>query len=126
MTHPSEDAIQMALLEWLRLAHPAAWALTHHSPNGGHRSAVTAARLKCLGVRRGFPDLTLWLPRAGFHGLAIELKAGRNKATPEQIGWLEHLGAIGWCAVVCVGFEAAQRQFQEYLQLEERLCAVGC
>lgn len=117
MISPSEDQIQIELLEWLRLAHPEAWARTHHSPNGGHRSPVTAARLKNLGVRRGFPDLTLWLPRGGFHGLAVELKVGCNRATPEQADWIEHLQAIGWCAEVCTGFDAAQRRFVDYLSL---------
>ena len=112
----TEDAIQITLLEWLRLAHPKAWPLCHHSPNGGARNAITGARLKCMGVRRGFPDLTLWLPRRGFQGLAVELKAPKGRLTPEQAAWLEHMATIGWCAVTCVGFDAAQRQFQEYLQ----------
>ena len=116
MTGPSEDAIQMALLEWLRLHDRRAWELTHHSPNGGHRSPVTAARLKNLGVRRGFPDLTLWLPRGGFHGLAIELKAGRNKPTPEQLAWLDHMASIGWMAAVCTGFDAARETLDAYLR----------
>lgn len=111
----SEDAIQIALLEWLRLYDRRAWEFTHHSPNGGYRNPVTAARLKAMGVRRGFPDITIWLPRGGFHGLAIELKAGRNKATAEQIGWLDHMGSIGWLATVCVGFDAARQTISDYL-----------
>ena len=114
--NPSEDQIQIALLEWLRLAHPAAWPWTHHSPNGGARSAVTGARLKNLGVRRGFPDLTLWLPRGGFHGLAVELKAGKGKPTPEQLAWLDHMASIGWMAAVCTGFDAARETLDAYLR----------
>ena len=118
MTGPSEDAIQMALLEWLRLYDRRAWELTVHTPNGGARSAVTGARLKALGVRRGFPDLTLWLPRGGFHGLAVELKAGRNKMTPEQADWLAHMNSAGWMAVCCVGLDAARDTFASYLALD--------
>ena len=118
MTGPSEDVIQIALLEWLRLHDRRAWELTHHSPNGGHRSAVTGARFKALGVRRGFPDLTLWLPRGGFHGLAVELKAGRNKMTPEQADWLAHMSSAGWMVACCVGFDAARDTFASYLALE--------
>ncbi len=116
MKGSSEDAIQIALLEWLRLAHPTAWPWTHHSPNGGARNAVTGARLKNLGVRRGFPDLTLWLPRGGFHGLAVELKAAKGKPTPEQIQWLDHMARTGWMAVVCTGFDAARETFDNYLK----------
>lgn len=115
MTSPSEDAIQMALLEWLRLHDHRAWELTHHSPNGGARSAITGARLKALGVRRGFPDLTLWLPRGGFHGLAVELKTAKGRPTSEQLAWLNHMSAIGWCAALCTGFDAARDQFASYL-----------
>ena len=119
MTGLSEDAIQMALLEWLRLYDRGAWELTHHSPNGGARSAVTGARLKAMGVRRGFPDLTLWLPRGGFHGLAVELKAAKGRPTPEQLDWLAHMSAIGWRAEVCCGFEAAQDVIASYLRADD-------
>ena len=112
---PSEDQVQADLLAWLRIAHPAAWERTHHSPNGGARSAVTGARLKALGVRRGFPDLILPLPRRGCVGLVVELKAGRGKPTPEQLDWLDFFGANGWVAVCCTGFESAQRTFAAYL-----------
>ena len=113
---PSEDQIQIALVEWMRLAHPKVAPWMHHSPNGGHRSPVTGARLKALGVRRGFPDLTLWLPRGGFHGLAIELKAAKGKPTTEQIDWLNHMGSIGWLAVCCTGFDAARQTIEDYLR----------
>ena len=113
---PSEDAIQIALIDWICLAHPDAAPWLHHSPNGGLRGPVTAARLKAMGVRRGFPDLTLWLPRGGFHGLAIELKVGRNRATAEQIDWLDHMASIGWLAVCCTGFDAARQTIEDYLR----------
>lgn len=113
---PSEDAIQMALIAWLRLQHPEAWPWAHHSANGGYRNPVTAARLKAMGVRRGFPDLTLWLPRGGFHGLAVELKVGRNRATAEQIAWLDHMASTGWMAVCCIGFDAARQTIEDYLR----------
>lgn len=113
---PTEDAIQIALVRWIDLQHPHASRWLHHSPNGGHRTRVTAARLKAMGVRRGFPDLTLWLPRGGFHGLAIELKAGRNRATAEQIAWLDHMASTGWMAVCCIGFDAARQTIEDYLR----------
>ena len=112
---PSEDQIQIALVEWMRLAHPKVAPWMHHSPNGGLRSPVTAARLKAMGVRRGFPDLMLWVARGGHRGLAIELKASRGKPTLEQLEWLGHMGGMGWIAVLCVGFDAARQTIDDYL-----------
>lgn len=113
----AEDATQIALLEWLEVAHPQVWPWTHHSANGGHRNLVTGVRLKAMGVRKGFPDLTLWLPRGGFNGLAIELKVGRNRPTIEQLAWLDHMASVGWFATLCVGFDAARRSIEDYIAL---------
>lgn len=77
---------------------------------------MTGARLKAMGVRRGFPDLTLWLPRGGLHGLAVELKAAKGKPTTEQLAWLDHMAGIGWMAVVCIGFDAARETIDSYLR----------
>lgn len=112
----SEEDIQIALVRWFDLQYPDAAPWLYHSPAGGVRNKVTAWRLKNLGVRRGFPDLTLWLPRGGFHGLAVELKAAKGKPTPEQIQWLDHMARTGWMAVVCTGFDAARETFDNYLK----------
>ena len=49
---------------------------------------MTAARLKAMGVRGGFPDLTLGRWEAVTEAFAIELKASRGKPTLEQLsGW---------------------------------------
>lgn len=50
--------------------------------------------------RVGWPDLFLWHPRHGF--VAIELKVGRDKATPEQLEVLGELVTAG--AVVAVAY----------------------
>ena len=65
----------------------------YHCPNGGNRDAVTGAKLKRAGVKRGVPDLIIVGKM-----LAVELKVGNNKPTSEQIKWLEDYRAIGWGA----------------------------
>lgn len=50
----------------------------HHVPNGGKRDKATATALKRQGVKAGVPDIVLPAVRAGYHGLYIELKAGKN------------------------------------------------
>ena len=53
-------------------------------PNGGKRNPREAGRLKAQGVKAGVSDLLLPFSSQGAHGLWIEMKAGRNKLTPNQ------------------------------------------
>ena len=67
----------------------------------------------------GVPDL--WLPcaRKGFHGLVIELKAQKGKATQEQVAYIEALERQGYWATVAVGALEAIALLRFYLDIEE-------
>lgn len=113
----SEEQIQQAVIQWMAAQHPAdAWML-HHSPNGGQRSAVVGAKLKAAGTRRGFPDLIFPQRRGGFAGLAIEIKAPKGRATPEQLRWLEAFAREGWHTSIAVGAQAAIDTISDYMRL---------
>jgi hypothetical protein len=86
-----------------------------HVPNGGARDAITGARLKAQGVKPGVPDIYLDVARACYHGLRIELKAGKGKANDDQHNWILNLQAQGYYAQVCVGWEAARDLIVKYL-----------
>jgi hypothetical protein len=87
-------------------------------PNGGGRSAAQAGRFKAQGVRRGYPDLILDVARGGWHGLRLEFKPTDGpKPRPEQTGWLEELGAQGYCAASARGVDAAFALLLRYVQL---------
>lgn len=88
-------------------------------PNGGQRHKAVAAKLKAEGVRAGFPDLILPVARGGFHGLFIEMKAGKNKPTAEQIGWHDALRAEGYLVVVCYSWNEAAGEIERYLRLQK-------
>lgn len=111
-----EENIQRALFAWLRNKHGDVADQFIHVPNGGYRSKATAGRLKSAGVRRGVPDILGFVPRQGFVGLAIELKANGGRLSPQQAEWLDHLNSIGWLAVVCVGLDKAQETIATYLR----------
>lgn len=117
-----EHGEQAALFSWARLAESQypELALLFAVPNGGARNAVTGARLKAEGVKRGVPDIWLPVARDGYHGLVIELKAARGRPTREQLVWLEALKQQQWVALVCVGFESAQTALLKYLAGECR------
>lgn len=114
----SESEDQIGLFEWAAYAvktHPDLEWL-YHIPNGGKRSITTAKRLKAEGVKAGVPDVCLPVPKGRYHGLYIELKAGKNMTTDNQDRWLDGLTANGYFTAVCYGWEAATKIITDYLR----------
>lgn len=109
-----EAELQRACVRWFRMQYPQ--HLLFHIPNGGRRNAREAAFLKSEGVTAGIPDLFLAEGRHGFHGLFIEMKAGRNTATPAQKEMMVRLYRAGYSCVVCRSFEEFQIEVMKYLQ----------
>ena len=100
----SESKLQKAVAKLL----DASGLLYCAVPNGGHRSIVTASRLKAEGVKRGVPDLLIFdefcdYRKPGiYNGLAIELKDGKKGVvSADQKRWMERLRECGWRAEVC-------------------------
>ncbi|MBD5128452.1 MAG: VRR-NUC domain-containing protein [Ruminococcaceae bacterium] len=113
-----EDTEQIHLFDWAAMQsgkYPELMSL-FHIPNGGKRDAREAARFKRMGVKPGVPDLFLPVPRGGFHGLFIELKAPKGKPTDNQAKWLSVLEARGYAACICFGFDEARRDIINYLE----------
>ena len=117
---PHEGNEQEALFAWALYAAGAMpeLGLMFHVPNGGSRNRIEAAKLKRQGVRAGVPDICLPVARGGFHGLFVELKYGRNKATDRQTAWLDALRSQGYLAVECVGWDTAREVITKYLKGE--------
>lgn len=67
---PKEDHEQICLASWLDRKG----ILFTASANGGSRYMAEAVKLKRMGVKAGFPDITIPIARKGYHGLYIELK----------------------------------------------------
>lgn len=112
---------QEALFVWAEYqsaAHPEL-RLLYHIPNEGKRSAAYGAALRRQGMKKGVPDLCLPVARGKYHGLYIEMKAGRNKPTVDQQWWLEALERQGFRAIWCSGWERAKEEISEYLNLKE-------
>lgn len=111
--HP-ESELQRACVRWFRMQYPQ--YLLFHVPNGGKRNAREAARFKAEGVVPGIPDLFLAEARHGFHGLFIEMKAGKNRPTPEQADAMQMLSASGYLCAVCYTFEAFKELIDNYMK----------
>lgn len=112
-----ESGNQEALFNWAayQLGRMPELEYMHHVPNGGKRDAATAVALKRQGVKAGVPDIVLPAPRAEYHGLYIELKAGENTTTAKQKAWLTFLRQQGYYTAVCYGWQAAAELIERYL-----------
>lgn len=118
MTVPTESQEQVTLFAWAKLMEPSIseLRLMLHVPNGGWRDKRTAEKLKKEGVRPGFPDIFLPVPRKGHHGLLVELKRVKGGSlSKEQRAWLENLNGQGYLAVVAKGYEEAKTIILDYL-----------
>ena len=89
-----------------------------HIPNGGYRNPKEAHFLKLDGVKPGVPDIMLPVARGMYHGLFIELKAGKNKATKYQKMYIDYLNSAGYLAVVCYGHGSALEVIKKYLNIK--------
>ena len=113
----TEHKHQAALFRWAEIQNKRTpeLSLLFAIPNGGLRSKATAAKLKAEGVKAGVPDICLPVAKGEYHGLFIELKAGRNKPTPTQVQWHARLSYEGYRVTVCWGWKAAREAIEEYL-----------
>ncbi len=78
---PKELRLHMAVAKLLRAQARPDWQWSHF-PSGEHRDVRTAAKLKQMGVRKGWPDFVIVSPDGRFH--ALELKRRGGRLTQEQ------------------------------------------
>lgn len=117
----SEAREQEAIFNWAKfcsIKYPEL-NLLFAIPNGGSRHPLEAVNLKKQGVKSGVPDMLLPVPKCGYHGLFIELKSGKNKATDNQKFWLTELEKQGYKAILCYESENAIKEIEKYLQIIE-------
>jgi hypothetical protein len=110
-----ESREQAALIRWFDLQHPKLSALLVHVPNGINSGVKSGMRLKGLGLRSGVPDLVLFLPKHGHHGLFVEMKSKTGVVSPNQRFYLELLQDQGYSCHVAKGFEAAKSIIEQYI-----------
>jgi hypothetical protein len=94
----SEQDLQIACVKWCGTKGIRIW----HTPNGGHRSASEAGRMKVMGTLAGVPDLFIPALR-----LFVELKApnGRGRLSKEQEALINELRGYGYGCLVTDSFE---------------------
>ena len=111
-----EDSLQKSCVQWFSLQYREYARLLHHSPNGGKRTAIEAAKFKAMGVRAGFPDLGLYIARHDFHGLFIELKTAKGRQTENQVFFQAMLEEQGYRYEVVRSLEEFRNLINDYLK----------
>jgi hypothetical protein len=99
-----ETLLQRDVVQYIRAQYPR-WKVIH-PPNEGRRTPFEQYLIKTLGVESGVADLIICAPVARV--LFLELKAGKNKPTPTQAGFLADMGALGFSATWAASFDAAR------------------
>ena len=116
---------QVALFNWAEYqacCYPML-RLMYAIPNAARRSPAQGAWMKAEGMKAGVPDICLPWPSGDYHGLYIELKAGRGRATEAQEEWITALGPAGYKAVSCYGWDKARQVIAEYIEVfSNRIC----
>ena len=122
----SETTEQIRLMNWARMNEEFVpeLRLLHHIPNEGIRT--NGPVLKAAGMKAGVPDLSLPVPRRGFHGLYIEMKFGKGRATEEQKAFIKALQEQGYKVAVAYGAEQAREVIRHYLARAEGFDLVNC
>lgn len=110
----SEFEAQCSLAKYLEENHP---DILFCASAGGARTSISEAkRMKASGYKRGFPDVFIYEPRGGFHGLSIEMKKEKGGVVSKhQKQWKESLIRKGYKATIAKGFEAAVKILEDYL-----------
>lgn len=116
---PTESDEQAALYRWINFMIPKFPELEnlYHIPNEGKRSDSEGARLKREGLIPGMPDLCLPSAHGGYHALYIEMKRTQSaRVTKEQSERIMKLTLLGNYAVICYGWEEAQKVIEWYIK----------
>lgn len=118
MSRDLEHQEQCAVIQWrdYNLSKYPELALLYAIPNGGKRHVSVAVKLKKEGVLSGVSDLFLAVARQGFHGLYIEMKAGKGcYASKEQKWFMAAVIEQGYRAELCRGADEAIAVLVDYL-----------
>ena len=110
----SEDRLQSEVVRYISLQYPKARYCA--SLGGIYTGPRQAMKAKRTGYSKGFPDLFIYEARNGYHGLALEIKTIKGRATKEQKEWIEALNERGYKAAVVKGLPEILDCIDSYLK----------
>jgi len=119
-TSPLEHDECVTFVQWMEVKK----LMFTHIPNETYTTSWNQKRKnKAEGVKKGFPDYVIVIPkdkskRGKSHLLLVEMKRRKGgKATPEQLSWIAAMNDIeNIQAVVCKGAEDAISFISNFLK----------
>ena len=111
----AETVEQINLMAWLSTM-PDVYPYVLHIPNERQCTSQQGRILKRMGVKSGVSDLFIAIPKEGYHGMWLELKAPKGKLSDNQMKFMRDMSEQGYLAVCSMGFEVAKKAILEYLQ----------
>lgn len=122
----TEAEEQKEIVAWFRATYPDYAVCLRVSQWGDARgrsrktAAIRRAKARGQGAVDGESDMAILLKRGEFGSLLIEHKsAGQaHKASEAQLEYIRRHNALGNCAIVTRGVEAAKAAIAQYMALE--------
>ena len=115
-----EDELTRACAEWVEIMRFAddRYNLVFSVQNERHVSPQEGARWNKRGRKKGVSDWIILCASKNnmYTGAAIELKAGKNKATEEQMEFLNCAYKHGNMSAICRSFDAFQKVVTQYME----------
>jgi hypothetical protein len=111
----SEDRLQSQVIKYIQYQYP---KIRYCASLGGQFQPYQSQRnrAKRTGYSKGFPDLFIYEAKNGYHGLAIELKTIKGRATEPQQQWIDDLNKRGYKALICKGLPEALQAIDDYFK----------
>lgn len=107
-----ESMLQQQCVRWFRIHHRK--AMIFSVPNGGIRSAKTAATMKAEGQLAGVADLIV-LAHDG-RVLFIEMKTRKGSQEPSQKEFQRQVEQMGFLYVICRSFEVFKETCDNFIK----------
>lgn len=101
----SESKTQQAFFQYVNLRSSldkdSPWQNIIGNPNEAkHRNFRIINLQKKEGLKKGFPDISIFVPTKEYAGYFIELKTSVGKPSAEQIQWIDRLQRWGYKAEI--------------------------
>lgn len=116
----SESTEQQLVVSWFRLQYPKyrIISILNGSMIGGRNKYALVNKYKKEGMLPGVSDLFICVPKNGYSGLWLEMKAKGKTASslsPDQRIWLSDMEKMGYKAECAAGFDQAKIIIEDYL-----------
>ncbi len=117
-----EHTEQSVTVAWWRAQYPQFAGLLFASGNGLHLAGTPKQRaikwrlFEKSGGRPGVADLFLAMPRQGYHGFFVEMKAAKGAhVRKDQRDFLDEMAAQGYMTCICYGADHAISAIKDYM-----------